>query len=110
MRETVNTLVDGATYASGNPFELWRWMRENEPVLWQETTTFGGFRSLTRLADVKEVLRDASTFASSSGILLRPATQGEDPGSGRTLALSDAPRHTALRGAVASWFAPRNLR
>ncbi|MEU1626347.1 cytochrome P450 [Streptomyces sp. NPDC020096] len=110
MRHDISRLVDGATYRSGNPFALWRWMRENEPVVWHEPGVFPGFWSLTRFDEVKEVLRDAETFSSSSGILLRPLAQGEDPGSNRTLALSDPPRHTVLRGAIAGWFAPRNLR
>lgn len=106
----MQALVEGKTYESGCPFELWRRMREHEPVVWQHTRTFGGFWSLTRYADVKAVLRRADAFTTSSGILLRPLEQGPDPGSGRTLALSDPPRHTTLRGAVAEWFAPRNLR
>lgn len=110
MREQINTLVDGETYRHGNPFALWRWMRENEPVYRHEPGVFPGFWSLTRFDEVKEVLRDAETFSSASGILLRPLSQGADPGSNRTLALSDPPRHTVLRGAIAGWFAPRNLR
>ncbi|GAA1877236.1 cytochrome P450 [Streptantibioticus ferralitis] len=110
MRHDISHLVDGATYRYGNPFALWRWMRENEPVVWHEPGIFPGFWSLTRFDEVREVLRDATTFSSSSGILLRPLAQGEDPGSNRTLALSDPPRHNVLRGAIAGWFAPRNLR
>ncbi|GAA1970501.1 cytochrome P450 [Amycolatopsis minnesotensis] len=106
----MQALVEGKTYEAGSPFELWRRMREREPVVWQHTDAFGGFWSLTGYADVKAVLREADAFTTSSGILLRPLAQGPDPGSGRTLALSDPPRHTALRRAVASWFAPRNLR
>ncbi|GAA3079697.1 cytochrome P450 [Streptomyces roseofulvus] len=110
VRERIGSLVDGETYRHGNPFALWRWMRENEPVAWHEPGVFPGFWSLTGYDEVKEVLRDASTFSSSSGILLRPLAQGDDPGSNRTLALSDPPRHNVLRGAIAGWFAPRNLR
>ncbi|MET7451370.1 cytochrome P450 [Streptomyces sp. NPDC005574] len=108
--DDIGRLVDGETYRHGNPFPLWRWMRENEPVVRHEPGVFPAFWSLTRHDEVKQVLRDAETFSSSSGILLRPLAHGEDPGSDRTLALSDAPRHQALRGAAAGWFAPRNLR
>ncbi|MEV8538904.1 cytochrome P450 [Streptomyces sp. NPDC051572] len=110
LRREAGRLVDGRTYRHGNPFELWRRMREAAPVLWHEPGVFPGFWSLTRHDEIKEVLRDADTFSSSSGILLRPLSQGEDPGGNRTLALSDPPRHRVLRGAVAGWFAPRNLR
>ncbi|QIZ37314.1 cytochrome P450 [Saccharopolyspora sp. ASAGF58] len=110
MRQDLSRLVDGTTYRSGNPFDLWRRMRENEPVLWHDAGIFGEFWSVTSFTAVKECLRDPDTFTSSSGTLLRPLSQGHDPGSGKTLALSDAPRHTALRAAVADWFSPRSLR
>ncbi|MEU6351665.1 cytochrome P450 [Streptomyces sp. NPDC047072] len=110
LRREAGRLVDGRTYRQGNPFELWRRMRRAAPVLWHEPGDFPGFWSLTRHDEIKEVLRDAEAFSSSSGILLRPLSQGEDPGGNRTLALSDPPRHHALRSAVAGWFAPRNLR
>ncbi|MEX3106160.1 MULTISPECIES: cytochrome P450 [unclassified Streptomyces] len=110
MEYDISSLVDGATYRAGNPFEVWQWMRENAPVLHHDAGEFGPVWSLTRYADIKAVLRDADTFTSSSGILLRPVAQGDDPGSDKTLALSDDARHATLRSAVAGWFAPRNLR
>ncbi|MGW4651409.1 cytochrome P450 [Kitasatospora sp. NPDC004289] len=105
-----DALTDGLTYRQGNPYETWARMREQEPVRWHEPGLFPGFWSLTRYEDIREVLRDAETFSSASGILLRPLAQGQDPGSGRTLALSDPPRHSLLRGAIADRFAPRHLR
>ncbi|MET9914640.1 cytochrome P450 [Streptomyces sp. NPDC006476] len=110
MEYDISSLVEGATYRAGNPFEVWQWMRENAPVVHYDAGEFGTIWSLTRFADVKAVLRDADTFTSSSGILLRPVAQGGDPGGDKTLALSDAARHATLRSAVAGWFAPRNLR
>ncbi|MBY8887011.1 cytochrome P450 [Streptomyces sp. PTM05] len=103
-------LVDGATYRAGDPFAIWKEMREHEPVCWQETPDFGDFWSLTRYEEIDRVLRDADAFSSAAGILLRPTGQGPDPGSGRTMALSDSERHRDLRTAIAGWFAPRNLR
>jgi cytochrome P450 len=110
MDYDISSLVDGATYQVGNPFEVWRWMRENAPVIQHDAGEFGTIWSLTRSADIKTVLRNADVFTSSSGILLRPMAQGGDPGSNKTLALSDDLRHATLRTAVAGWFAPRNLR
>ena len=109
-RPATSALLDGETYRTGDPFPLWRRLREESPVHWHEPDVFPGFWSLTRYDEIREVLRDAAGFSSASGILLRPLAQGDDPGSNCTLALSDAPRHTALRGAIAGWFAPRNLR
>ncbi|MFF0171333.1 cytochrome P450 [Streptomyces prasinus] len=103
-------LVDPELYAHGNPFEQWRWLRANAPVHWHPPTELPGFWALTRYEDVRAAYRDAETFSSARGILLRPADHGEDPGGGRTLALTDAPRHRQLRGLVDEWFALRSVR
>ncbi|GAA4897079.1 cytochrome P450 [Streptomyces coeruleoprunus] len=103
-------LVDPELYAHGDPFEQWRWLRANEPVYWHPPTELPGFWALTRYDDVRAAYRDAETFSSARGILLRPADHGEDPGGGRTLALTDPPRHRQLRGLVDEWFALRSVR
>lgn len=54
--------------------------------------------------------RDPVTFSSAHGILLRPAGDGADPGGGRTLALTDPPRHRQLRALVDDWFTVRSVR
>src|SRR3954463_14388880 len=103
-------LTDPDLYSSGDPFTQWRWMRANAPVHWSEPGEFPGFWSLTRYADIRSAYRDAETFSSAKGILLRPADHGTDPGSGQTLALTDAPRHGLLRGLVDRWFSVRSVR
>jgi cytochrome P450 len=65
---------------------------------------------LTRYEDIKAAFRDTATFSSAQGILLRPAGHGADPGGGRTLALTDPPRHRQLRGLVDEWFTVRSVR
>ncbi|MCH0561401.1 cytochrome P450 [Streptomyces sp. MUM 16J] len=103
-------LVDPGLYAHGDPFVQWRWLRANEPMYWHPPTELPGFWALTRYEDIRDAYRDAETFSSAQGILLRPADHGADPGGGRTLALTDAPRHKQLRGLVDSWFAVRSVR
>ncbi|MFD5824359.1 cytochrome P450 [Lentzea sp. NPDC060358] len=110
MTGVAGDLVDGATYLAGQPFPLWQRMREHTPVLWHEPGDFPGFWSVTGYDDVRTVLRDPGLFSSAAGILLRPTAQGADPGGGRTMALSDPPRHTVLRDAIAGHFSPRHLR
>ncbi|GLL02149.1 cytochrome P450 [Dactylosporangium matsuzakiense] len=103
-------LVDPDLYAAGDPFAVWRWLRENRPVHWHEPTHMPGFWAVSRYDDVRAVLHDPATFSSASGILLRPQAQGVDPGGGRTLALTDPPRHGQLRQVVARWFAAPSVR
>ncbi|WP_225825338.1 cytochrome P450 [Streptomyces naphthomycinicus] len=103
-------LVDPELYAKGDPFVQWRWLRAHQPVYWHEPTQYPGFWVLTRYDDIRAAYRDAAAFSSAQGILLRPESHGADPGGGRTLALTDAPRHRQLRGLVDGWFSLRSAR
>jgi cytochrome P450 len=103
-------LTDPELYSHGDPFAVWRWLRANDPVRWNPPGELPGFWILTKYDDVQAVYRDPGTFSSAGGILLRPEQHGEDPGGGRTLALTDPPRHRQLRAVVERWFVPRNVR
>src|SRR5690348_3080164 len=103
-------LVDPKLYSHGDPFAQWRWLRANDPVHRHQATELPAFWALTRYDDIRAAYRDAETFSSAQGILLRPAGHGADPGGGRTLALTDPPRHRQLRGLVDEWFTVRSVR
>ncbi|HEV2375144.1 MAG TPA: cytochrome P450, partial [Streptosporangiaceae bacterium] len=106
---TIN-LVNPGVYSNGDPFVQWRWLRANDPVHRHALTDYPEFWALTRYEDIKAVFRDPETFSSAQGILLRPRGHGADPGGGRTLALTDQPRHRQLRGIVEDWFTVRSVR
>ncbi|MER6154237.1 cytochrome P450 [Streptomyces sp. NPDC001868] len=103
-------VVDPELHASGEVHELWRRMRQDAPVHWHEPGDLPGFWSLTRYEDIRDVYQDPGLFSSARGVLLRPTQLGEDPGSGLTMALTDPPRHRALRGQVADRFSERCAR
>ncbi len=103
-------LTDPDLYSDGDPYAVWKWLRRNSPVHWHPPAALPGFWVLTKYDDVRAVYRDPATFSSAGGILLRPESYGDDPGGGRTLALTDPPRHRQLRALVDSWFSPRSIR
>ncbi|WP_326573331.1 cytochrome P450 [Streptomyces sp. NBC_00487] len=103
-------VVDPELHASGEVYGLWRWMRRHAPVHWHEPGDLPGFWSLTRYEDIRDVYQNPAVFSSARGVLLRPTELGEDPGSGLTMALTDPPRHRALRGQVADRFSERCAR
>jgi hypothetical protein len=103
-------LTDPELYSHGDPYAVWKWLRENDPVHWHPPTALPGFWALTKYEDVHAVYRDPDNFSSAGGILLRPENYGDDPGGGRTMALTDPPRHRQLRALVDDWFAPRSIR
>jgi cytochrome P450 len=103
-------LVDPVLYSEGDPYAIWRWLRASDPVRWHPPGEFPGFWILTKYDDVRAVYRDPATFSSAGGILLRPSKDGADPGGGRTMALTDPPRHRQLRALVDEWFTVRAIR
>jgi cytochrome P450 len=103
-------VTDPGLYSRGNPYAVFRWLRANDPVRWQPPRDLPGFWILTKYDDVRAVYRDPATFSSARGILLRPEEHGADPGGGRTLALTDPPRHRQLRALVDEWFVLRSVR
>lgn len=103
-------LTDPDLYARGDPYAVWRWLREHDPVHRHPPGELPGFWALTKYDDVRAVYRDPVAFSSAHGILLRPETYGDDPGGGRTLALTDPPHHRKLRALVDDWFSPRSIR
>jgi cytochrome P450 len=103
-------LADPRLYSDGDPHEVWRWLRMNDPVRWHPAGDLPGFWILTTYDDVLAVYRDPDAFSSEKGILLRPEEYGPDPGGGRTLALTDPPRHRQLRGLVHDRFVLRSVR
>jgi cytochrome P450 len=104
-------LVDPELYASGDPHAVWRWLRANDPAHWHEPSRgMPGFWAITRYDDVISVYSRPDLYSSAQGILLRPTAHGPDPGGGRTLALTDPPRHRRLRSLVNTWFTERGVR
>jgi len=97
-------------YSDGDPYAVWQWLRANDPVRWHPPMDLPGFWILTKYDDVRAVYRDPATFSSAGGIILRPEDHGNDPGGGRTLALTDPPRHRQLRAVVDDWFVLRSVR
>lgn len=105
----VNATVDLSDldlFVSGDPWSAWAWLRENEPVHWNQTPD-GGFWAVTRYQDVVDVYTDPATFSSRNGTVLggsyRSAT---DTASGRMLICSDPPEHRLMRQQVHRAFLP----
>ncbi|MFD1832892.1 cytochrome P450 [Streptomyces desertarenae] len=101
-------LLDPTLYSEGNPHEIWRTMREAGPVHRQVAGTGSEHWAVVGHSVGKEVLHDWKVFTSTRGVLLRPDDNAAPyPGAGKMPVLTDPPRHTDLRRAVAQMFTPR---
>jgi cytochrome P450 len=103
--------ADPATFAAAGGDERWRWLRHHDPVHPHPATEYGPeFWVLTRYADVMAVLKSPETFSSQRGNMLTSLLSGGDTAGGKLLAVTDPPRHTAVRAMLLRSFSPRVLR
>jgi len=87
-----------------NPYEVWRRMRDEEPVYRNEKHDF---YALTRFADVEAAHRDPQTFSSARGTVLE--IMGPDLSRTGQMIFLDPPEHTSLRHLVSRAFTPRRI-
>lgn len=107
---TTVDLTDVEAFATGRHHDMFRHLREHDPVHWQESVG-GGFWSLTTYDDLVTAYREHSVFSSAHGIVLGGSYQNTvDTSSNRMLVSSDPPRHRQLRQIMRRAFAPDILR
>ncbi len=99
LRPPADSVVSGAFWGR-NPHGELRWLRENDPVHWDEA---GGVWAITRYDHVKEIESDPVTFSNAGGI--RPET-GPIP----MMIDMDDPEHKVRRKLVAKGFTPNRVR
>jgi hypothetical protein len=89
----------------GDPYDLYRRLRSESPVLWCESR---GFWALTGHRVVSEVSVDPGRFRSGSGILLDEIGHSYD--TPPTMMHTDPPAHTRYRRLVQPSFKPTSVR
>ncbi len=88
-------LYDPGRYRDGDQHPSWHTLRAQAPVWAQLTPQGDWFWSVTRYAEVCQVLMDDQRFSSAHGTVLA-VTRGDSAG-GKTLNLMDPPAHAAVR-------------
>ncbi|MFT3729242.1 MAG: cytochrome P450 [Terricaulis sp.] len=109
-------LTDLHVFAKGQPYALYRELREKAPVVWVDEPLSGaGFWALTRYADVMKVNGDPQTFSSQRGGILMATPKPEQGHPLLTRASldaminMDAPWHLELRREHMAFFTPKYL-
>jgi len=104
-------LADVRLHADHDLTRVWRHLRDERPVRWNTSpgTAAGGFWVVTRYADVLAIYRDQRRFTSTRGNVLATLLQGGDSAGGRMIAVSDGPRHRAVRSLLSASLSPRGL-
>ncbi|MEV0457620.1 cytochrome P450 [Catellatospora methionotrophica] len=102
-------LTEPATFLRPDLREVWRRLRQGPAYRHPATVHGGPFWVLTRHADVLAVYQNTEVFSSARGNMLASLLPGDDPAGGKLLAVSDPPRHTAVRTMMLRSFSPRVL-
>ncbi len=104
-------LHDPATYARGFPYEVFRELRDSDPVSHHDHPAWEhGYWAVTRHADVQRVSRDWNGFRNAPNPFLPDrADYGDDAGSSLLMISLDPPEHTKLRKLISSGFTPRRI-
>jgi cytochrome P450 len=103
-------LQDPRLFATGHPFEVYAYLREYDPVHWQEEPDGGpGYWALMKYADIKQVEMDSETFSNEPHVFIGDnASIGDE--THRSLIFSDPPRHTAHRALLGKELSVSRMR
>ncbi|MFV8054703.1 cytochrome P450 [Mycobacterium sp. 48b] len=102
-------LQDPKLFSTGHPFDVYAYLRENDPVHWQEETDGAGYWALMKYADIKQVELDSETFSNEPHVFIGDNNAIGDE-THRSLIFSDAPRHTAHRALMGKEFSVRRVK
>jgi cholest-4-en-3-one 26-monooxygenase len=107
-REAVD-LSDPRLFDRGAPHAVFRRLRKERPVYWNEESGGTGFWAILRHADVHAVSSDAETFSSERrGVMIFDQSY-ETSGRARMMIELDPPRHTQLRALLSRGMTPRAI-
>lgn len=87
-----------------NPFEIYRRMREDAPLYYDEAEDF---YALTRHADVAAAFKDHETYSSARGCDLAMVRSGDVPQ--KAIIFMDPPEHRHMRSLLNKAFTPRAM-
>jgi cholest-4-en-3-one 26-monooxygenase len=106
-------LHDPATYAHGFPYEVFRELRDTDPVSHHDHPAWErGFWAVARHADVQRVSRDWNGFQNAPNPFLpdaRADASNDESGASLLMISLDPPEHTKLRKLISSGFTPRRI-
>jgi cytochrome P450 len=100
-------LSDHDAFVDHVPHEWFRYLRQNDPVHWNDETDGRGFWAVTRYEDIRHVHRDVETYSSELGGTSLEDRDEEQIEARKSMLDMDPPRHDELRGLIARRFTPR---
>ena len=101
-------LLDLTPFEEGADDEVFRVLRDHDPLHWNDEPGGPGFWSVTRYTDVKAVASDHEVFTAVEGTQIQ-SRRAEGEGE-RSIHHLDPPRHSQLRRIVVPHVRPARIR
>jgi len=93
-------------FAAGAPYNTFARLRREAPCHWSDLPGGQGYWSITRHADIVQMIRDTETFSSARGIRMEDQTH-EEYMARRTFQETDGEEHRKVRMKVVKAFSPQ---
>src|SRR5687768_3923695 len=101
---------------SGPPHDVWRTLRQHDPVHWCEPEGYESFWAITRHEDITEISSQPEVFSNALGIVVLNDEQvaaqerGDSPlRQMKTIIEMDPPNHRIYRKIASGFFTPRGI-
>ena len=94
-------------FARSVPYEMFDWLRQNDPVRWYDWPHGKGYWAVTRHDDLVAIHKDTETYSSETGATALEDLAPDAIEARKSMIDTDPPRHTRLRGLVNRGFTPR---
>jgi cytochrome P450 len=117
--ELSTKLTDPSVYASEELFEIYAWLRENNPLGIAQVENFDPFWVVTKHQDILDISKDnklfpygnrPSTFMDAAGAKIAMQLQNAPSPLVMSLVQMDPPVHAKYRMLTQTWFSPTNVR
>jgi cytochrome P450 len=92
-----------------DPWDDYRWLRDNDPVHRAVDPDHGEFVVLSRFEHVFDAVRDTATFSSARGLTLDPDVMDLFDDRAAPIVMMDPPDHTAMRRLVSKPMTPSRV-
>ena len=92
-----------------NPYDSYRWLREEDPVHRVEHPIYGNFWIYSRFEDVFEAVCNTDTYSSAQGLTPDKDAMKAFEGNAAPIVMMDPPEHTDFRRLVSHLMTPRRV-
>ena len=102
-------LISPSAFADGHPWQLYAWLRANDPVHRHPEPEGPGFWAITKYDDIRMISRQPGLFSSyAKGVMIGDPDEAVLAPSRQMMLNMDPPQHDRFKLLVSRGFTPRN--